>query len=57
MLRLWADEKVARHEMTPTEADQMIRDAGSGAKNWVSPVKDAAGSGKLVYKIARDFAS
>ncbi len=57
MLRLWLEEKVIRREMTPAQADAMLRDAGSGIKNWVSPAKDALGSVKLFHKIARDFAS
>lgn len=46
-----------RREITPAEADKLVHDGGTAFKNWVSPLKDAAGSGKLVYKIARDFAS
>ena len=35
----------------------MLHDQGSFAKNWVSPFKDAAGSGSLTVKMARDFGS
>ena len=35
MLLLWVEEKVMRREMTPAEADKIIREAGSGAKNWL----------------------
>ena len=35
----------------------MLHDQESFAKNWVGPLKDAAGSGSLTVKMARDFGS
>jgi hypothetical protein len=57
MIRIWAEEKVLRREMTPAEADKFIKDTGSNVKNYLPLAKDTAGSLKLVYKIARDFAT
>lgn len=57
MLFLWLEEKVARREMTEAEADAMVLNTGSFTKNWVSPLKDAAGSASLMVKMARDFGS
>ena len=57
MLLLWLEEKIARHEMTAAQADEMVKDAGSAIKNWVSPAKDALGSAQLFKKMATDFAS
>ena len=57
MLLLWLEEKVARRELTVAQADARLHDQGSFAKNWVSPFKDAAGSGSLMVKMARDFGS
>lgn len=57
MLKLWLEEKMARRELTPAQADAMLREQESGIKNWVSPFKDAAGSAQLLYKMAHDFGS
>ncbi len=57
MLRIWLEEKVARHELTPTQADDMLRDQETEGKLWTGPTKDSLGSGKLFYKLAKDFAS
>ena len=57
MLPLWLEEKVARRELTPAEADKMLSDQETQGKLWTGPIKDAFGSGRLFYKLARDFAS
>lgn len=57
MLRLWLEEKVARRELTPAQADQMLQDSETQGKLWTGPFKDMLGSAKLVYKLAGDFAS
>lgn len=55
MALLWLEEKIARRELTQAQADEMLKDQGSFAKNWVSPLKDAAGSLSLMVRMARDF--
>lgn len=57
MLLMWAEEKIARRELTLAQADQMVRDQETQFKNWFAPLKDGAGSAKLFFKMARDFAS
>ena len=57
MFRIWLEEKVARHELTPLQADAMLRDQETQGKLWTGPLKDSLGSGKIFYKLARDFAS
>ena len=57
MLRIWLEEKVARHELTPLEADKMLSEQEVQGKLWTSPVKDSLGSARVFYKMARDFAS
>ena len=57
MLRIWLEEKVARHELTPLEADNMLRDQETQGKLWTGPFKDSVGSVKIFYKLAKDFAS
>lgn len=49
------EEKIARRELTPAQADKMLEDQGGTIKNWIGPLKDAAGSGKLFYRMAPDF--
>ncbi len=43
--------------MKPAEADKLLKESGSNVKNYLPLVKDTAGSLKLVYMIARDFAT
>ena len=57
LLRIWLEEKVARHELTPLEADKMLDEQETQGKLWTGPAKDSFGSGKLVYKLAKDFES
>ncbi len=57
MVRIWLEEKVARHELTPTEADTMLRNQETQGKLWTGPLKDSFGSGKIFCKLAKDFAS
>ena len=57
MFRMWLEEKVARHELSPTEAEDMLRDQETQGKLWTGPLKDSLGSGKIFYKLAKDFAS
>ena len=57
MVRIWLEEKVARRELTPTEADTMLHDQETQGKLWTGPLKDSFGSGKIFYKLAKDFAS
>ena len=57
MFRIWLEEKVARHELSPLEADNMLRDQEAQGKLWTGPSKDSLGSGKIFFKLARDFAS
>jgi hypothetical protein len=57
MVRIWLEEKVACHQMTPSQADQTLKAYESREKQWVSPIKDVSGSGKLIFKLARDMKS
>lgn len=55
MLLMWLEEKIARKELTPEQADKMLKDQGSWVKDWVSPIKDAGGSAKQFQAMAKDF--
>ena len=57
MMILWAEERVARHEMTPAEAHKMLDEQENKSKLWISPLKDAGGGINTFVKIAKDFAS
>ncbi len=57
MLRLWLDEKIARRELTPLQADDMLQQQEAQGKLWTGPIKDSLGSAKLFFKIAKDFGS
>ncbi len=57
MLRLWLEEKVARRELTPVQADDMLQSQEAQGKLWTGPMKDGLGSAKLFFKIAKDFGS
>ena len=57
MLRIWLEEKVARRELTTTDADKMLQDQEGQGKLWVGPFKDGLGNTKIIYKLAKDFAS
>ncbi|MEA1676375.1 hypothetical protein [Nitrospirillum sp. BR 11163] len=56
-LRLWLEEKVANHELTSMEADQMLREYETQGKLWTGLFKDTFGSAKLIYKLAKDMKS
>ena len=57
LLKMWLEEKIARRELTPAQADQMLADEEAQTKLWSGPTKDMLGSGKLIYKLAKDFAT
>lgn len=57
MLRMWLEEKIVRREMTPAEADQMLAESENEGKLWTGPFKDMLGSGKILYKLAKDYGS
>ena len=57
MVRIWLEDKIAQRELTPQEADQKLRDYEGEGKLVIGPVKDTAGSAKLIYKLARDVKS
>ena len=57
MFRIWLEEKVARREMTSAEADKMLQDQEGQGKLWAGPFKDGLGNSRILYKLARDFAS
>ena len=55
LLRLWLEEKIARHEMTPAESDKMLDEQEGKGKLWAGPVKDGRGYLDLLQKIGKDF--
>ena len=57
LLRLWLEEKIARHEMTPTESDKLLDEQEGQGKLWTGPIKDGRGYFALMKKIADDFGS
>jgi hypothetical protein len=57
MFRIWLEEQVVQNKLTPLEADKMLEDQESQGKLWTGPLKDSIGSGKVFFKLARDFAS
>ena len=38
MLRIWLEEKVARHELTPTQANTMLSEQETQGKLWTGPL-------------------
>jgi hypothetical protein len=55
MVRIWLEEKVWLRLMTPQQADETLVTYETRGKQWVSPIKDTLGSGKLAIKLARDM--
>lgn len=57
MLHIWLDEQIARHRMSPAEADAEVKRYETLGKLWTGPTKDMLGSGRIVYKLAKDMKS
>ena len=55
LMMLWLEEKLARHEITPAEADKMLDEQNAQAKLWTGPMKDGRSYYKLLQQIADDF--
>ncbi|MEE3625032.1 hypothetical protein UCD39_13725 [Nitrospirillum sp. BR 11752] len=56
-LRIWLEEKVVGHELSMSEADNLLREYENQGKLWTGPFKDSFGSAKLIYKLANDVKS
>ena len=57
MVRIWLEEKLAGNELTPQQADAKLVEYENDGKLTLGPLKDTAGSAKLVYKLAHDVKS